>query len=98
MPIHIAVIGKHQEIKAVLMRLINQNEAFTGTAADTFDELVADNRIDQVNLVLLSAGLTADEELKIKERILSEYPHIKVIPHYGGGSGLLMNEINEALR
>jgi DNA-binding NtrC family response regulator len=98
MPVHIAVIGKHQEIKAVLMRLINQNKAFIGSVADSLEELEASGKINDVNLVLLSAGLSDEEEADIKRKIAANYPKIKVVPHYGGGSGLLMNEISEVLK
>lgn len=43
--------------------------------------------------VLLGSGYTEDEEKKIQDWIKQNAFKTRLIKHYGGGSGLLMNEL-----
>jgi len=44
----------------------------------------------------LSSGISSDEEHAIQMYVAQHYPSIRVIVHYGGGSGLLFNEVQQA--
>jgi hypothetical protein len=48
-------------------------------------------------LVLIGGGVDEESERKLKAEFEKVNAQIKIIRHYGGGSGLLFNEINEAL-
>lgn len=87
------IIGKNAEILATLKRLIQSNEGWKADIQDSslfFKSFLADNAID---VILLSSGLEDDEENEIKVYVTAMHDHIKIIDHYGGGSGLLKNEI-----
>lgn len=87
------VIGKNREILDVLKRLIENNEGWN--AEILFDEEASYESLktNDIDVLLLSSGLDPEYELEIKKYTLSLGKDIKVIDHYGGGSGLLKNEV-----
>lgn len=87
------VIGKNQEILDTLKRIIENNEGWQAEIQS--DESVSYDYIkeNQVDIVLLSSGLDEGFESDIKEFCENLDKEVKVIDHYGGGSGLLKNEV-----
>lgn len=87
------VIGKNQEILETLQRIIENNEGWQAEIQN--DETLCYRYIDenQVDIVLLSSGLDEAFEKEIKIFCENSGKEIKVIDHYGGGSGLLKNEV-----
>ncbi|MFD1770359.1 hypothetical protein [Sphingobacterium suaedae] len=92
MQLNFLIIGKHQEILDTLKRLIENNgwQALVLSEETQLAEVLQHNRVD---VILLSAGLPEQTEVDIKAYALSVNSEIRVIQHYGGGSGLLKNEI-----
>jgi DNA-binding response OmpR family regulator len=97
MKIEILAIGRNDEIMQTLLRLIRKNEYWNASGALTDEEAVT--IFDQVNpdIVLLSNGIDDTCENKLCSYFRSKNPGIIIIQHYGGGSGLLNNEILHAL-
>ena len=87
------VIGKNQEILDTLKRIIENNEGWKAEIKS--DETVCYNYIkeNQVDIVLLSSGLEEKFENEMKTFCQNLDKDVKVIDHYGGGSGLLKNEV-----
>lgn len=87
------VIGKNQEILDTLKRIIENNEGWTAEIQN--DESVCYDYVkeNQVDIVLLSSGLDQEFENNIKIFCENLDKDVKVIVHYGGGSGLLKNEV-----
>ncbi|KPH15134.1 hypothetical protein [Chryseobacterium sp. ERMR1:04] len=87
------VIGKNQEILDTLKRIIENNEGWKAEIQS--DENVCYNYLkeNQVDIVLLSSGLKEQFEKDIKVFCENLNQDVKVIDHYGGGSGLLKNEV-----
>ncbi|MBD3583338.1 response regulator [Flavobacterium selenitireducens] len=95
--IKILYVGRHAEITETVLRLINARENWLGLGAATdFDavSLFAQNDFD---IVLLGCGLPDESERDLSGIFRAQKPEIIIIPHYGGGSGLLANEILSAL-
>ncbi|AXY73425.1 hypothetical protein D3H65_05290 [Paraflavitalea soli] len=95
--LNILAIGRNAEIMQVMQRLINVPGKWTGTAVLTNEEAIATARKASFDLALLCAGINTEEENILKEALQQIDPAIIVIRHYGGGSGLLENEILAAL-
>lgn len=91
------VIGKNLPILRVLDRLINQNPDRKAYVTHDDDEAIEWFSTNHPDLVLLSSGISEEEELKLREAFQRIDPSVKIIQHYGGGSGLLENEIIQAL-
>ena len=91
--INFLVIGKNQEILDTLKRIIENNEGWRAKIES--DEVVCYDYIkeNQVDIVLLSSGLDGEFENEIKSFCQNLDKEVKVIDHYGGGSGLLKNEV-----
>ena len=87
------VIGKNQEILETLKRIIENNEGWQAKIESV--EAVCYDYIkeNQVDIVLLSSGLDEEFENEIKNFCGNLDKEVKVIDHYGGGSGLLKNEV-----
>ncbi|KFF19163.1 hypothetical protein [Chryseobacterium sp. JM1] len=87
------VIGKNQEILETLKRIIENNEGWKAEIQN--DETASYDYIreNQVDIVLLSSGLEEQFEKDIKIFCENLDKETKVIDHYGGGSGLLKNEV-----
>ena len=98
MKTEILVIGRHEEILQILIRLINQNVEWNATATSSDEEakqLFAGGVFD---IVLLSSGIEKQCEERLRSYFMELRPGIIIIQHYGGGSGLLTGEILMALQ
>ncbi len=90
----VAIVAKM--LAELLVRLVNQNEEFK---AFGFSALNADltETIADYDIILIAGGI-ADEDIELIRRIiLNNNLHTKLIEHYGGGSGLLLQELYEAI-
>lgn len=91
--LHFLVIGENQEIIEILKRIIEKNEGwFADIQAESsaIFEIIKNNNYD---IVLMSSGLSAEFENKIETYCNNSEKDIRVIMHYGGGSGLLRSEV-----
>lgn len=95
--VNILAVGRNAAIMEVVHRLINTHENWTGVAVTTDEEAVALLRQTPFDLVLLCGGILAEEEYRLKQKMLLITPSLLFVQHYGGGSGLLENEILAAL-
>lgn len=91
--LHFLVIGKNPEILETLKRVIEKNEGWKATCCTGEKESCEQIRESKPNLVFLSSGLEQAAETRIREFCRSVSPEIKVIDHYGGGSGLVKSEV-----
>jgi DNA-binding NarL/FixJ family response regulator len=94
--IKILVVCKHEGILATLVRLIDKEELWIATACENGEIAIDSFKKESFDLVLLGAGI--EDEIFLKNQLKSINPNIKIIDHYGGGSGLLQVEIMEALK
>jgi len=95
--LHFLVIGKNQEILKVLKRIIEKEKDWKAkilTDESKSYDLIKENKVD---IVLLSSGLEEQFEKEIKTFCENLNSDIKVIDHYGGGSGLFKSEVNSRL-
>lgn len=93
----ILVIGRNADIVAILEKAINKNEhwqAFSALEDERAVELFHQHPID---IVLLSSGIEPESETKLRKLFMLQNTDIIIIQHYGGGTGLLENEIRSAL-
>jgi uncharacterized protein related to proFAR isomerase len=81
----------------VIARLLNTKENRFGKTVLTDAEAIAAVATETFHIVLLCGGINADEEAVLRERLLAIDPSLIIVQHYGGGSGLLENEILLAL-
>lgn len=96
--IKILAVGTHAEILEVVVRLINQNEQWQGMGAADATQALAFLKQQSFNLLLLCNGLSIEEESMLKNAADGLEQNIKVLQHWGGGSGLLYSEIQMALQ
>jgi len=95
--INILYIGRHQEILETVVRLINANENWFGAGAETDETAMDLFSTIHFHLVLLGCGIEEESEEKLRHFFQETNPECKIVQHYGGGSGLLKNEIQSAL-
>ncbi|MCZ4244916.1 hypothetical protein [Pedobacter punctiformis] len=97
MPLTILYIGRDAEITTVMHRLLNERPEWTGLTVCNDDEAVSICKKQQLDLVLLGNGINAECEATLRQKLTSIRPGLKIIQHYGGGSGLLYGEIMSAI-
>jgi hypothetical protein len=93
----ILVIGRHRQIMETILRLLNSQEKCRaeGALTDAEAELIYNN--GNFDLVLIGGGVEEESEKKLSVIFKEKNSAVKIIRHYGGGSGLLFNEIEEAI-
>lgn len=93
----ILYIGRDTEITTVMNRLLNGRPEWKGICVCADDEAVTICKEQHIDLVLLGNGIDAECEKALRIKLNEIKPGIKVIQHYGGGSGLLYGEIMTAI-
>ncbi|WP_291274411.1 hypothetical protein [Flavobacterium sp.] len=94
--LHFLLVGTNVQMLTVLKRVIAQRKGWQAITCKSFEALKTALFFEECDVVLLSSGISSDEEQAIQMYVLQHYPSIKVIVHYGGGSGLLFNEVQQA--
>jgi hypothetical protein len=95
--IHILYIGRHLEILATVIRLINANDNWNGVGVMNDEEAKEIFLRKDFSLVLLGSGIQEESETNLCAFFKNKNPNISIVQHYGGGSGLLKSEIVLAL-
>lgn len=97
---HILVIGKDQDILKTVLRLLNDFKKANYRAIGATDEAEGRRLFDEgdIDLVLLTNGLDETATRELRSWFTGRKPGIIVLQHYGGGSGLLFNEIIYSLQ
>ncbi|MDM1296141.1 hypothetical protein HX021_17790 [Sphingobacterium sp. N143] len=91
--LNFVVFGKNEEILLTLKRIIETTPAWKTTVQQQLSSCKNYLSAHPVDILLLSSGLSAEEERDIIDHLSHlNYP-IGLIQHYGGGSGLLKNEV-----
>lgn len=95
--VKILYVGKHKDILETVVRLINNHENWFGKGVYEVDDAMDDLNKTTYEIVLLGCGIESESEHKLRTYIETRFPQVKIVQHYGGGSGLLSNEIMQAL-
>ncbi|RXK83729.1 hypothetical protein [Filimonas effusa] len=90
-------VGRNKEIMDVIYRLLNTPEGRACKVVLSTEEAVAAVKATSYHMVLLCGGITPVEENDLRTQLLAIDNNLIIIRHYGGGSGLLENEIMQAL-
>ena len=93
----ILYVGRNVEILNTVVRLINANEGWAGVGARDNSVAKALFKENAIDVVLLGAGISEESEFELRTFFVKVNSNAVVVQHYGGGSGLLMSEINSAL-
>jgi len=93
MEANILVVGRDRAILEVIKRLIDAHEGWHATITETEKAAVKAFEEKKYAIVFVSAGFSAPEEAAIRQKLTTLDPGVVVTRHYGGGSGLLENEI-----
>ena len=78
-------------------RLLNARPEWKGICVCSDEDAISACKAQEIDLVLLGNGINQAEEEALKATLLQIRPQIKILQHYGGGSGLLYGEIMTAL-
>jgi hypothetical protein len=95
--IEILVFGKNAEILETVVRLINENHAWQGEGTMEEEVVIEKCQHNNYDLLLLGGGISPESENKVRATLARLKPELKIIQHFGGGSGLLTSEIESAL-
>jgi hypothetical protein len=93
----ILAICTHAGILETILRLINNNPVWHAIGALSVEDAKALLNAENIDLVLLGNGLSPEEEMEITDYAKEVNNQIRLVQHFGGGSGLLSAEIYGAL-
>lgn len=93
----ILIIGTHADIVKTIVRLINNREDWNGTGVLSAAEAISAFEATPFKVVLFGGGITEQEEQELTAKFTTRHASVICIRHYGGGSGLLYGEIQQAL-
>lgn len=96
MNLTILYIGRDVGITETMFRLLNARPEWKGITTCSDAEALAICKNQTLHLVLLGNGIEAEEEQILRAGLIAIRPALKIIQHYGGGSGLLYSEIISA--
>lgn len=94
---NILVLNRNEGILEIILRLINNHGDWHGVGQSELDNLAHLLIKGHFDLVLIGSGFSPAEEQEIVKTSNELNPGIKIVHHWGGGSGLLTNEILAAL-
>ena len=89
---NVLIAGTNTEVTEVIERLVNEMDGYSGTVINSTKDLDAYLKRQPFDVLLLGAGFQQEEEVEIRRRASLLRPEMKVVEHYGGGSGLLSSE------
>src|SRR4051812_11520095 len=95
---HILVIGRNKDILDTILRLLNSQPEWKATGALTDEEALRLFSSQRCEIVLLGGGVDETSEKKLTRELRKMSPSVKIVQHFGGGSGLLFAEIFEAMK
>jgi hypothetical protein len=95
---NILVIGRHAEINETVVRLLNSENGWHATGSLIDLDAIQKFEKENFDIVLVGGGVSEDSERELITNFKQTRPSIKIVRHYGGGSGLLFAEIMEALK
>ncbi len=90
------MIGRNTQIRETILRLINSQQDWQAIGALTDDEALNLFSTQPSDIALIGGGVDNKSEQKLAAAFKKMNPAVKIVRHYGGGSGLLFNEILEA--
>ncbi|WP_312337151.1 hypothetical protein [Sphingobacterium sp.] len=87
------IFGKNEEILLTLKRIIELTPTWNAIIQQDLNACKQQLLDEPVDVLLLSSGLSIEDEREITDHLSRLTYPIGLIKHYGGGSGLLKNEV-----
>lgn len=94
---NVLVVGKNEAIVELLTKLVNKYPELSAQGISQLDQIPHFCQKNPVDLLLFSSGLCSAEEKEISDKVSQFHSSVKTLEHFGGGSGLLRTELNQAL-
>lgn len=95
--VRILVFGKNADILATVLRLLNATPGWSACGATEAADAEALFQQEHFDLVMLGGGVEDVTAHALEKSFKKINPRVKIVQHYGGGSGLLFNEVRQAL-
>jgi DNA-binding NarL/FixJ family response regulator len=95
---NILVIGRHADINETVVKLLNNENGWHASGALSDADAIRKFEKENFDIVLIGGGVNEDSEQELITNFKRTKPSVKIVRHYGGGSGLLFAEIMEALK
>jgi hypothetical protein len=98
MKTHILVICRNKDILNTIKKLIDSQPGWSAHGAANEAEARELFSVGAYNIILIGSGIDDELATILEKEFRWINPSVKIVKHYGGGSGLLFGEIHEALR
>ena len=91
------IVGKNEEITETVARLLEKYDKIVTERAHDLKSVQAALDTKMFDVIMNCGGFSKDEEDHLVNMGKENNPSIRVIEHFGGGSGLLLSELKETL-
>ena len=91
--IYILVVGRDERMLRILKRQIETVDNWAADITTDDTEAIQLMSLKKYEIMLLSSGISDESEDLLLSNLTRLSPETRRIQHYGGGSGLLFNEI-----
>lgn len=98
MPVEILVVCTHKDILDTIIRLIHTRPDWKASGVSSIEQAKQAIINPDYKIVLIGSGIDDSEIEHFAVYLSGIKPEIKIVKHYGGGSGLLFGEINHTLQ
>lgn len=96
-PVRILVVCAHPTVLETLLRVMRGKFSWQVEGCVSSSEASDWLQKEHFDLLLVGSGLSEIDENDLEQRLKRMSPGTSLIWHYGGGSGLLLSEIQAAL-
>lgn len=92
---HLLVFGKHDYIVENAVNMLTKNN-YQATGFTVVDEAIQYLNTNALDAIFIGGGVDPHDRLAIKNLVDSQFPHIKMIDHFGGPATILA-EVEQAI-
>jgi len=95
--LQILVLSSHAKMLKIILRALNKSEYWEAVGTKNFQEGIQEFQKNKIDIILFGIGVTPETASKATSEFQKSNPNLKTVWHYGGGTGLLFNEIYTVL-
>lgn len=85
---HVVVFGKHDYIVNNVKTLLNKAD-YSSEGFVNLHEVMDYMKSNPLDAVLIGGGVDPHDRIKVQNLVKSEFPHVKVVEHYGGPATII---------
>ncbi len=92
---HTVIYGKHDYIVRNVQTLLERAD-YSSEGFINLPEILDYIKMNPLDAIIIGGGVDPHDRIKVQELIKSDFPHVKMVEHYGGPATIIP-ELKQAL-